>query len=124
MTICPEIYRQRAVIEGLYGVSEIDQQTVRQVLAVMTETLGMTPISDLLIFSPDQVSELHHGIGGFQAWAESGCSFYTWREQKLFTLELYSCKPFAVTDCIERLRETLDVTRIEWRDMPPGQAAS
>lgn len=120
MTICPEIFRQRAIIEGLFGVEEISEETVRQVLGIMTETLGMTPIADLLIFSPDHVSDLHHGIGGFQAWAESGCSLYTWREQRLFTLELYSCKPFAVNDCIEKLRETLRVVTIEWRNIPPG----
>jgi len=117
VTICPEIYRQRAIIEGLYGVEEITEQTVRQVLQIMTETLGMTPIAELLIFSPDQVSELHHGIGGFQAWAESGCSFYTWREQKLFTLDLYSCKPFSVTKCIQQLEDILRVEIIEWRDL-------
>ncbi|MCW8943346.1 MAG: S-adenosylmethionine decarboxylase [Sedimenticola sp.] len=118
MALCPEIFRQRAIIEGLYGINEIDEQTVTQVLQVMTATLGMTPIAELLIFSPDQVSKLHHGIGGFQAWAESGCSLYTWREQKLFTLELYSCKPFHVDDCILRLQQLLQVKCIEWRDIP------
>jgi S-adenosylmethionine decarboxylase len=78
----------------------------------------MTPIAELLIFSPDQVSKLHHGIGGFQAWAESGCSLYTWREQKLFTLELYSCKPFRVDDCILKLEQILNVERVEWRNIP------
>ncbi|MCW8950185.1 MAG: S-adenosylmethionine decarboxylase [Sedimenticola sp.] len=118
MALCPEIFRQRAIIEGLYGINEINEQTVSQVLQVMTKTLGMTPIADLLIFSPDHVSELHHGIGGFQAWAESGCSLYTWREQKLFTLELYSCKPFQVSDCILKLQQLLKVERVEWRNIP------
>lgn len=117
MIICPEIYRQRAIIEGLYGIEEINDQTVRQVLQIMTETLGMTPIAEPLIFSPDQVSDLHHGIGGFQAWAESGCSFYTWRDQKLFTLDLYSCKPFSVSKCIQKLQDILCVEIIEWRDI-------
>lgn len=117
MALCPDICRQRAIIEGLYGINEIDESTVTQVLQLMTDTLGMTPIAERLIFSPDHVSELHHGIGGFQAWAESGCSFYTWRDQRLFTLDLYSCKPFHVDDCILRLQKLLRVKCVEWRSI-------
>ncbi|MCW8905754.1 MAG: S-adenosylmethionine decarboxylase [Sedimenticola sp.] len=95
----------------------ITDQIVRQVLQAMTNTLGMKPIAETVIFSPDHVSELHHGIGGFQAWAESGCSLYTWRDYRLFTLDLYSCKPFAVSDCIQKLEVILLPEAIEWRDI-------
>ena len=115
MNICPEILRQRLIIEGIYGLPEIGEQNVREVLSSLTRCLGMTPIADTVIFSPDAVSTLHHGIGGFQPWAESGCSFYTWRESRLFTLDVYSCKVFAPQDCIEHVRESLQVRMIDWR---------
>lgn len=116
MNICPEILRQRLLIEGIYGLPRIDEQTVRELLLGLSNSLGMTPIADTLIFSPDAVSDLHHGIGGFQPWAESGCSLYTWRESRLFTLDVYSCKGFAPERCVQHIREALSVETLEWRE--------
>ena len=115
MNICPEILRQRLIVEGIYGLPRIDERHVREVLSGLTRRLGMKPIAETVIFSPDAVSTLHHGIGGFQPWAESGCSFYTWRESRLFTLDVYSCKGFAPQDCIEHIRDVLAVKMLDWR---------
>lgn len=115
MSICPEILRQRLIVEGIHGVDEIDSVAVRQILADLTRDLGMTPIADTLVFSPDAVSKLHHGVGGFQPWAESGCSLYTWRDQRLFTLDVYSCKGFQVETCIDFVNRVLRPNQIEWR---------
>lgn len=113
--ICPDILRQRLIIEGIYGMPYIDETGVRQVLEGLTHQLGMTPIADTVIFSPDAVSQLHHGIGGFQAWAESGCSLYTWRERRLFTIDIYSCKSFAGDDCIRFIKTIMTPSEIDWR---------
>lgn len=117
MTLCPEILRQRLVIEGLYGIENIDEQLVTGLLDGLTQRLCMTPIADTLLFSPDDVSALHHGIGGFQAWAESGCSLYTWRESHLFTLDVYSCKRFAAAECIAVTEALLRPSRLTWREV-------
>ncbi|MEW8201217.1 MAG: S-adenosylmethionine decarboxylase [Candidatus Thiodiazotropha endolucinida] len=115
MTICPDIQRQRLIIEGIYGLPDISEETVREVLGGLTECLAMTPIADTLVFSPDSISRLHHGMGGFQAWAESGCSFYTWRERKLFTLDIYTCKEIEVNDCIVFIHNLLQIEKLSWR---------
>lgn len=115
MTICPEILRQRLVIEGLYGVEAIDGRGVKDVLTGLTRHLRMTPIADVLLFSPDAVSALHHGVGGFQAWAESGCSLYTWRESRLFTLDVYSCKAFEARHCLDVIKPMLRPSELSWR---------
>ncbi|MCU7886177.1 MAG: S-adenosylmethionine decarboxylase [Candidatus Thiodiazotropha sp. (ex Lucinoma annulata)] len=115
--ICPEIKRQRLIVEGIYGLPLISEETVNEVLGGLTRHLEMTPIADTLIFSPDAVSKLHHGIGGYQAWAESGCSFYTWREKRLFTLDIYTCKGFKACDCITFLRKALQIEMLSWREV-------
>lgn len=115
MSLCPEILRRRLIVEGLYGGADFDEQRVRLFLAGLSRHMGMTPIADTLIFSPDAVSDLHHGIGGFQPWAESGCSLYTWRERRLFTLDIYSCKEFTADSCLAYVDRTLHPEHLEWR---------
>jgi S-adenosylmethionine decarboxylase len=115
LSFCPDILRQRLIVEGLYGVAEIDDATVRELLAGLSAHLGMTPIADTLVFSPDTVSDLHHGIGGYQAWAESGCAFYTWRDRRLFTLDIYSCRGFDVENCLAFVRRELQSKEFDWR---------
>ena len=116
MNICPEVLRQRLIIEGIHGIDQIDAASVRNILAGLTRQLGMTPIADTLIFSPDAVSTLHHGVGGFQPWAESGCSLYTWRERRLLTLDIYSCKRFDAQDCVDYVATALRPRQILWRE--------
>ena len=113
--ICPDILRQRLIIEGIYSMPHIDETGVRQVLEGLTHQLGMTPIADTVIFSPDAVSRLHHGIGGFQAWAESGCSLYTWQESRLFTIDIYSCKGFDAEKCVRYVHDRLMPSALDWR---------
>jgi S-adenosylmethionine decarboxylase len=113
--LCPEIHRQRLIVEGLYGLQQITEDCVRRILAELTHNMCMTPLADPLIFSPDAVSELHHGIGGFQAWAESGCSLYTWAPQRLFTLDVYSCKPFDEIELVSFASAALRGLEVRWR---------
>lgn len=117
MGICPDILRQRLIVEGIHGMPHVDEPAVRAVLGGLTRQLGMTPIADTLIFSPDAVSALHHGVGGFQAWAESGCSLYTWRDSRLFTLDIYSCKGFEPHHCVRYVEQALQPVELDWREV-------
>ena len=99
--LCPEIFRKRVMLEGLYTVAVPDEKFIRDFLNSLSNHLDMHPLSDVLVFSPNNHSDLHHGIAGFVPWVESGCSLYTWEEQKFFTLEIYSCKEFSVEACYD-----------------------
>lgn len=113
--LCPGIHRQRGIVEGLYGLENMDEAILRKLLAGLTRSLGMTPITDPLIFSPDRISRLHHGIAGYQPWTSSGCAFYTWIEPRLFTADIYSCRPYSLERCADYLRRVLDAKHLEWR---------
>ncbi len=115
--ICPDIRRQRLIIEGFYELQTVDEHCVRNFLAGLTDHLGMTRIAETLVFSPDAVSDLHHGVGGFQAWAESGCSLYTWSASRFFTLDVYSCKAFDVARCVDFVCTQFNAQSFEVREV-------
>lgn len=115
--VCRDILRQRGIVEGIYGIPEVTDVDIRRVLAALTRALGMQPLAEPLVFSPDEISHLHHGIAGFQPWAESGCSLYTWREPRLFTLDIYSCKGYALVECVDIVVKELQALRTVWRDV-------
>ena len=98
---CPEILRQRLVVEGRYGIGPPDRVFIESFLSDLSDHLGMRPLTPVLVFSPDQHSGLHHGIAGFLPWVESGCSLYTWSDKRFFSLEVFSCKAFDPAACID-----------------------
>lgn len=113
--LCPEILRQRQIIEGLYRIPPPDAAFIRAFLRDLGTALGMHPLSDVLVFSPDEVSELHHGIAGFLPWVESGCSLYTWSDKRLFVVEVFSCKAFDTDACQEYVAARFATATIETR---------
>lgn len=105
--LCPEIFRKRVMLEGFYTIAPPDELFIRDFLNNLSSHLGMRPLTEVLVFSPDKHSKLHHGIAGFIPWVESGCSLYTWEKQKFFTLEIYSCKDFSIQTCHDFVRKKL-----------------
>jgi len=97
--LCPEIFRKRVVVEGLYGIDPPDAAFIEAFLLGLSRDLRMRPLTSVLVFSPDHHSELHHGIAGFLPWVESGCSLYTWSDKRFFSLEIFSCKDFDADGC-------------------------
>ena len=120
--LCPEIFRKRAMVEGLYGIEPPDAAQVSAFLLGLSQRLGMRPLSDPLVFSPDRHSDLHHGVAGFLPWVESGCSLYTWAPQRLFTLELYSCRDFDLQACADYACERLQARQLHSRVLYQGPA--
>ncbi|MBS7660230.1 MAG: S-adenosylmethionine decarboxylase [Candidatus Bathyarchaeia archaeon] len=110
----PEIPRERLIIEGFYEAN-INEEFLKNFLQGLSETLKMKVIAGPFIFSPDRFSTLHHGIGGFMAWAESGVALYSWRDHKFFTIDIYSCKAFNMQQAIEYVKEKLKSPQIVWK---------
>lgn len=96
---CAEIFRKRLLVEGRYGIEPPDAGFIEGFLLDLSRHLGMQPLTRALVFSPDNHNDLHHGIAGFLPWVESGCSVYTWSNQRFFSLEVFSCKDFDSAEC-------------------------
>jgi len=112
----PKIFRKRLIVEGFYDVN-IDEKFVSDLLTGLSKRLGMKIIAGPLIFSPNKVSEMHHGIGGFIAWTSSGVSFYTWDQHKFFTLDIYSCVPFNTGEVVNFVRDKLKCREFVYQEI-------
>jgi S-adenosylmethionine decarboxylase len=109
---CPEIIRQRLVIEGRFCIPPPDAAFIERFLLELSRRLGMRPLTRVLTFSPERHSDLHHGVAGFLPWVESGCSIYTWADKRFFSLEIFSCKPFDEAPCLD-----YTASRLQARDL-------
>ena len=117
--LCPEIFRKRLVVEGLYGIEPPDRAFIETFLLGLSGHLQMRPLTSVLVFSPDHHSDLHHGIAGFLPWVESGCSLYTWSDKRFFSLEVFSCKDFDPEGCLSYARLHFKAERLQSRTMGP-----
>ena len=113
--LCPEIFRKRLVVEGLYGIEPPDAAFIKRFLLGLSRELQMRPLTPVLVFSPDHHSELHHGIAGFLPWLESGCSLYTWSDKRFFSLEVFSCKTFESEGCVRYARLHFQAEQVAFR---------
>jgi S-adenosylmethionine decarboxylase len=111
---CPEIFRKRVVVEGCYRIHPPDGAFIEAFLLGLSNLLEMRPLTRVLVFSPDRHSDLHHGVAGFLPWVESGCSLYTWSEQRFFALEIFSCKDFDAAGCAGYAREQFQAYEVQW----------
>lgn len=54
------------------------------------------------------------------AWAESGCSIYTWDKFNFLSVEIYTCKKFENEKAAEYVKEYFNCTEIEFQDLTYG----
>lgn len=113
--LAPQIFRKRVFIEGFYTV-EISKDFIKDLLYQLGQTLEMTPLTEPIIFSPDESNYPYHGIGGYMAWVESGISIYTWKEYKFFTVDVYSCKDFKTDTLINFIRDKFKCVKLVYEE--------
>lgn len=117
----PQIYRQRLIIEGRYNI-EISEAILNQFFEALAREIGMTLLTKPFFFSPNiRKHAIHHGIAGFIAWVESGCSIYTWDKFKFFTVDIYTCKQFSVEKAVNFTKKFFKCREIEYLDITPGK---
>jgi len=111
----PEIYRQRLVIEGIF-TSRITTSKLREYLARLSERLGMTIIYGPVVKNlAGKVNPIHKGLEAVMIWAESGVSVYTWKKQKFFTVDIYSCKQFDAEKAVGFTGDFFEASAIDFR---------
>lgn len=114
----PQIYRKRLTIEAKY-TGDILSDNITSFLIDFAKFIEMTPLTEPFIFSPNNTNHpIHHGVAGFMAWAESGCSIYTWDKFKFLSVEIYTCKQFDTEKAINFVKEYFNCTEITSSDLP------
>lgn len=109
--LAPEIYRQRAVIEGSPH-HELKAQEIKDYLKGLSLVLHMkTLIEPMTHRSPT------YGEAAWIHWESSGAHFYAWDYPRLFfSVDIYTCKPFDVYDAVNYTKEFFNVSHVEFAE--------
>lgn len=109
--LAPEIYRQRAVIEG-YPNSPLAAQQIKDYLLGLSDALNMkTLIQPVTHRSPT------YGEAAWIHWESSGAHFYAWDQPRLFfSVDIYTCKPFDVVDAVKFTKAFFNIKDVEYKN--------
>ena len=112
--LAPHIFRQRMIVEGLYGNELVlNEKVIKLFLLRLSRLLEMTVVyGPLVIREAEKIYPQHAGYEAVMIWAESGVNLYTWEDGKFFSLDVYSCKAFSpevVVNYTQRVFEASEV---------------
>jgi hypothetical protein len=109
--LAPEIYRQRAVIEG-YPNQPLPPQAIKEYLSQLSDVLDMkTLVEPVTHRSPK------YGEAAWIHWESSGAHFYAWDYPRLFfSVDIYTCKPFDIMDAVNFTKDYFQTKDIEYKE--------
>lgn len=109
--LAPEIYRQRAVIEGEPNRA-LTATEIKKYLSGLSDVLQMkTLIKPVTHRSPT------YGEAAWIHWESSGAHFYAWDTPRLFfSVDIYTCKPFNVFDAVNYTKEYFKINHVEYSE--------
>lgn len=94
--LAPEIYRQRAVIEG-YPNAPLKDDEIKNYLNGLSDVLKMHKLIE-----PVTHRSPKYGEAAWIHWESSGAHFYAWDQPRLFfSVDIYTCKEFDIADAVE-----------------------
>lgn len=109
--LAPDIYRQRAVIEG-YPSNTISAEEIKDYLKKLSDVLEMKALIDPVTHRSDK-----YGEAGWIHWETSGAHFYAWEQPRLFfSVDIYTCKEFKVEDAVRFTQEYFGAKKIAYKE--------
>lgn len=116
--LAPDIVRQRLIVEcltpTLAGPEEINNY-----LTQLSKVSQMQVLAGPFAYSAHEL-----GWGGWIHWRTSGAHAYSYprnppNDPPLFTIDTYTCKPFAAEEVVEFTRAYFNALEIAWQQ-PQG----
>ncbi len=105
--LCPDIFRQRMIIEGTCGIS-INKKLISQYLFNLSKLLKMKAV-----WGPKVRKNPRYGFSAYIYWEESGCHFYFWYKPYPFlSVDIYTCKKFMPRQALEFTRKFFKIEKI------------
>lgn len=109
--LAPQIYRQRAVIEG-YPAKIITEDEIKTYLKQLSDVLEMRTLIEPVTHRSDL-----YGEAAWIHWEASGAHFYAWDQPMLFfSVDIYTCKKFNAKDAVEFTKNFFKATDIDHKD--------
>lgn len=107
--LAPEIYRQRAVIEG-FPKKPLTAHDVEKYLSGLSNALDMLTLAEPVTHRSPKFGE-----AGWIHWESSGAHFYAWDQPRLFfSVDIYTCKPFRIKKAIDYTKDFFKIDHVEY----------
>lgn len=109
--LCPKIHRQRLIVEfytkrNLYDAAVVET-LFDNFLHDLCGTLGMEAIIDPII------KHVPDGSSAYMMWQESGVQIHSWFEHRFVSIDIYSCKPYLVSDVLDVIEYWFEPEELE-----------
>lgn len=105
--LAPMINRQRLVIEGTCE-GAISATAIRDYLVGLSEVCDMKILLDPVTHRSER-----YGWAGWIHWEASGAHVYAWDTPvRFFSVDVYTCKPFAIQETVDYTRRFFDADQI------------
>jgi hypothetical protein len=110
--LAPEIYRQRAVIEG-YPNLPLKAGEIKKYLSGLSDALKMKTVMKPVTHRSDT-----YGEAAWIHWETSGAHFYAWDQPRLFfSVDIYTCKPFEISSAVEYTKQFFGIQNVEYMNI-------
>ena len=100
------------IIDGYGSDQQVlqNEEFLHQLLDSYPSMIGMTKISDPIVFKYVGNKPEEWGISGFVIIAESHISFHTFVERSYVNIDIFSCRDFDTDEAIRHFKEQLKLT--------------
>ena len=115
------------IIDGFGKNKDIlqDENFIYDLLFAYPDKIGMTKISDPIVFRYSGSKPEDWGVSGLVFIAESHISLHTFVERKFINIDVFSCKDFDAERIMEDMRDKFGLTRMRSclvrREWEPGE---
>jgi S-adenosylmethionine decarboxylase len=115
------------IIDGFGKNKDVlqDENFIYDLLFAYPDKIGMTKISDPIVFRYSGSKPEDWGISGLVFIAESHISLHTFVERKFINIDVFSCKDFDAERIMEDMRDKFGLTRMRSclvrREWEPGE---
>jgi S-adenosylmethionine decarboxylase len=115
------------IIDGFGKNKKIlqDETFIHDLLNVYPAKIGMTKISEPIVFRYSGSKPEDWGVSGLVFIAESHISLHTFVERAFINIDVFSCKDFDAEQIIRDMRDKFELTRMRSclvrREWEPGE---
>ena len=110
--LVPNLIRQRVVIEGT-------TKKIVEPAQIKSYLLELAVVAKMGVLKKPVAYTAHGmGYGGWIHWKSSGSHFYSYpTKPSLFTVGIYTCKPFSVKQVVDFTKKYFNAIEIVWKEI-------
>ena len=116
--LAPKLVRQRVIIEGTTE-KLVEPEQIKDYLLKLADVTKMEVLAGPFVGNAHEL-----GYSGWINWRTSGCHFYSYPARDickmphpLFTVDIYTCKPFSVKEAVDFTKKYFNAIEIVWKEI-------